>query len=83
MMWGSWGYGHGWGMPFFGGGHLLSLAIIVAVIYFLFRQDGPLRGRSPEQQADSARDILDRRYARGELTKEQYDQMKRDLGQMP
>lgn len=83
MMWGSSGYGHGWGMPFFGVGPLLSLAIIVGVIYFLFRQDGPLRGRSSEQQADSARDILDRRYARGELTKEQYEQMKRDLGQMP
>ena len=83
MMWGSWGYGHGWGMPFFGVGPFLSLAIIVGVIYFLFRQDGPLRGRSPEEQADSARDILDRRYARGELTKEQYEQMKRDLGQMP
>ncbi|HME84464.1 MAG TPA: SHOCT domain-containing protein [Roseiarcus sp.] len=83
MMWGSWGYGHGWGTPFFGVGHLLSLAIIVGVIYFLFRQDGPLRGRFPDEQADSARDILDRRYARGELTKEQYDQMKRDLGQMP
>jgi len=83
MMWGSWGYGHGWGMPFLGVGPFLSLAIIVGVIYFLFRQDGPLRGRSPEEQADSARDILDRRYARGELTKEQYEQMKRDLGQMP
>ena len=59
---------------------LLSLAIIVGVIYLLFRQDGPLRGQSPE---GSARDILDRRYARGELTKEQYEQMKRDLGQMP
>jgi len=70
-------------MPFFGGGHLLSLAIIVGVIYFLLRQDGPLRGRSPEEQADSVRDILDRRYARGELTKEQYEQMKRDLGQVP
>ena len=70
-------------MPFFGVGHLLSLAIIVGVIYFLFRQDGPLRGRFPDEQVDSARDILDRRYARGELTKEQYEQMKRDLGQMP
>ena len=27
-----------------------------------------------------ARDILDRRYAKGEITKDQYDQMKQDLG---
>ena len=32
-------------------------------------------GRAPE----SARDILDRRYANGEITKEQYEQMRRDL----
>jgi len=28
---------------------------------------------------ESAREILDRRYARGELTKEQYEEMKRTL----
>jgi uncharacterized membrane protein len=28
----------------------------------------------------SARDILDRRYASGEITREQYEQMKQDLG---
>ncbi|MCC0005490.1 MAG: SHOCT domain-containing protein [Methylobacteriaceae bacterium] len=34
----------------------------------------------PQQPApESARDILDKRYARGEITKEQYEAMKRDL----
>jgi putative oligomerization/nucleic acid binding protein len=33
--------------------------------------------RAPEP----ARDILDRRYAKGELTKEQYEAMRRDLEQ--
>jgi uncharacterized membrane protein len=28
----------------------------------------------------SAREILDRRYARGEVTREPYEQMKQDLG---
>ena len=28
---------------------------------------------------EPARDVLDRRYAEGELTKEQYEAMKRDL----
>jgi uncharacterized membrane protein len=28
----------------------------------------------------SGRTILDRRYARGEITREQYEQMKQDLG---
>ena len=74
-----WGYGHGWGMPFFGVGPLVCLAIVAAILYLLFREGGPLHGRFPGARSESARDILDQRYARGELTKEQYDQMKRDL----
>jgi len=31
----------------------------------------------------SSLEILDERYARGEITKEQYDQMKRDIQQRP
>lgn len=80
MMWGAWGFGHGWGMPFFGVGPLLGLVIFVAILYVLFRQGGPLSGSSPDRRSESPRDILDRRYASGELTKDQYDEMKRDLG---
>ena len=29
---------------------------------------------------ETAREILDKRYARGEITREQYDEMKRTLG---
>ncbi len=66
-------------MPFFGVGPFLGLLIVAGILYFLFREEGPLRGRFPGGQPESARDILDRRYARGELTKDQYEQMKRDL----
>lgn len=37
---------------------------------------GPMRWT-----CESPRDILDRRYASGELTKEQYEAMRRDLEQ--
>jgi putative membrane protein len=74
-----WGYGGGWSMPLFGIGPILCLAIVAGVIYFLFREDGLLRGRFPGAEVGSARNILDRRYAGGELTKDQYEQMKREL----
>ena len=74
-----WGYGHGWGMPFFGGGPIVVLAIVAGILYLLLREGGPLHGRFPGARSDSAREILDQRYARGELTKEQYDQTPRDL----
>ncbi len=34
---------------------------------------------APPASADRALDILRERYARGEITKEQYDEMRRDL----
>jgi len=38
-----------------------------------------LTGKSPGEA--SALDILKARYAKGDLTREQFDQMKRDLGE--
>lgn len=40
-----------------------------------FRAGDQLERRSPE----SARDILDKRYARGEIGKEEYEQKKKDI----
>jgi uncharacterized membrane protein len=36
--------------------------------------------RSSRAPTESARDIVDRRYAKGEITREQFEQMKKDLG---
>ena len=66
-----WGYGGGWGMPMFGG-PLLLIIIVGVVLYYFNRRNG-------DADAPTPRTILDRRYAAGEITKEQYDQMKRDL----
>jgi len=72
MMWG-WGYGFfGWLMM------LLSWALIIAgavlVIRWLVDQT-----RSPALGSETALDVMKRRYAKGEITKEQFDAMKRDL----
>ena len=58
-------------MPMFGG-PLVLIIIVGVVIYYFNRRNGGADASTP-------RAILDRRYAAGEITKEQYDQMKRDL----
>ena len=60
--------GGGWGMPFFGLGPLLLIAIVVGGrhVYYAANSNDGTRIIGP-----TARGILDRRYAAGELSKEQ------------
>jgi len=73
----GWGCCEGWGMPFFGAGWLLLILIAVVAVIFLARRT---RGNDEAPPQASSREILDRRYAAGEITKEQYAEMKSDLG---
>ncbi len=52
----------------------LLLFVLLAVLVF-----GSIRGGGFGARRDTARDILDRRYASGELSREQYEEMKRTL----
>jgi putative membrane protein len=70
MCWGYMGWGGGF-MMFF-----LTLLIIVAIFWFL--RSANHNGKEPSVK-ESPLDILKRRYARGEITKAEYDNMKRDL----
>jgi putative membrane protein len=54
------------------GGPLVLIIIVGVAFYYFNRRNGVADAPTP-------RAILDRRYAAGEITKEQYDQMKRDL----
>lgn len=84
--WG-WGWAHG-AFPFFllgAGFRLIFVAAVVVGIVYLVR--GISRrgwsGRSGPDEAgrhETALDILEKRYARGEITKEQFEEMKRTLG---
>lgn len=62
MMWGPWG----WGM---GLGSLLFVALIVVGIVLVLRQPPP---GEPRGGGTSARQILDERFARGEIDQEEY-----------
>jgi putative membrane protein len=76
-MMGNWDWDTGWGMPFFGLGSLLLIVVIVVIVAVIYT----MRQRRFNSRVlrETARDILDRRYACGEINKEQYDQLKRDL----
>ena len=62
---------------------LLFWGVLIAGAIWVIRALFPGGGASgpvlPGRDARGARQILDERYARGELTREQYEQMKRDL----
>ncbi len=86
--WGGYGWGMGpgmgWGFGMAGFWNIIMLAFWVAVIVgiiFLIRwlvvsTGGP--GRSARSE-DSALEILKRRYARGEVNKEEFEEKKRAL----
>lgn len=60
---------------------LLWLVILFIFIYFLYEryaENGPGFFGTPGRE--TALDILKRRYARGEITRDDFISMKRDLG---
>ncbi|MHB8772774.1 MAG: SHOCT domain-containing protein [Syntrophales bacterium] len=76
-------YMGGWGhmMPYGYGGifmWVLFLIILVVIIYGISR-GGYSSGKSGPT-GETPLEILKKRYAKGEITKDQFDQMKNDLG---
>ena len=80
-----WGYGFGGSGMWFGGlMMLLFWGGLIVLGYFLVRaligagQGGASSGHAAPS-GSRALEILKERYARGEIAKEQYDQMRKDL----
>lgn len=73
--WGSWGWSWGMGLGWIFMVLFWALIIlgIVALAKWLFHAGSP--GSSGKRPLD----ILKERYARGEIDREQYEQMRRDL----
>lgn len=81
-MMGPWMMG-GFGSPFLGGiGMLLFGVFIIAGIVLLVAWFARNAGQSSVSttRGESPLDILKIRYAKGEITREQYEEMRRDLG---
>lgn len=76
MMWNGF-EGMGWGWIGLGMVHMLLFWVLVILgIVVLFRSLG---GRGNEDAR--ALEILKARYAKGEITRDQFEQMKRDIGE--
>ncbi|WP_291524520.1 SHOCT domain-containing protein [Acidithiobacillus sp.] len=79
-MWinGGWGWTP-WMMIF----PLFFLVLMVVFMVFMMRggMGGAMGGGSHEtpDSGETPREALDRRYARGEITREEYQQMRKDL----
>jgi len=78
MTWanGMWGMGWMWFFP------VVFLAVIGIFIAVFMRGMGGFscgNSRAPRQE-ETPKETLDRRYAKGEITREQYLEMRKDLG---
>jgi len=75
---GMW-YGAGWlGMLF----PIIFWVLVIVGIVVLIRWIGTMSKGGPQQggtQEDSAMELLRRRYAKGDITKEEFEEKKRDL----
>lgn len=75
---GSWGhmmnYGYGYGGIFM----WLLLLIIIGIAVYFFMQTMKLKGTS-DSYHETPLEILKKRYARGEISKEEFDRIKNDL----
>jgi putative membrane protein len=79
-----WGYGFGWGALICGGGIalLLLLGLVALVIWLLTRSSSPGRSRgSVGPSSQTPLEILKTRYARGEISREEYEEMREHLTQ--
>ncbi len=78
MMWGlgygGWGHGLGWLGPAF---MLAVWALVITAGVFLVRF--LVRHAGGHRQGSSALELLKRRYARGDISREEFEEKRRDL----
>ncbi len=76
---GNWGYGYGlgsFGMIF---GWVLMIAFWVFVIWGVVAFVQRMSNQGVEKNRNAALDILKERYAKGEITQEEFEAKKRDI----
>lgn len=69
------GYGMGYGMGWVG--MILQFVILIAIVYFLvsFLRRADFFENKGSSRSNDAQDIIRERFAKGEITEEEYDRM--------
>ncbi|MBG0780962.1 MAG: SHOCT domain-containing protein [Bacteroidales bacterium] len=70
---GGMGFGMGWWW-------IIGIILMAAIIWAIVRSFGQSNNLNNTANQKSALDILNERYARGEIEKEEFETKKRDLG---
>lgn len=71
---------HEWWWPGMALMWVLPLLVLVVVAVLVVRSPWWSRDERGAPRPESARDVLERRYASGEITKEQFEDIKQTLG---
>lgn len=75
-MMGGWGWGFGILWMLFG----LALVVLIVVLIWRLLDGGSQDGTRHEGARETPLEILEKRYARGEIDRDAFERMKRDLG---
>jgi putative membrane protein len=75
----------GYGMGFFGWLFMIIfwIALIWFILWLLKRNKYPDLSTDKESDSKNALEILKERYARGEITKKEYEEMKKEIKDIP
>lgn len=74
----GWGYGMGWFWPILM--TVFWIAVIAGIVFLIRWLIVSTRTREHGGFGESAIEILKKRYARGEITKDEFENVKRDIG---
>ncbi len=74
-------FGHGWGFHrYFGyGGGIMMLLTIIVIVFLVIFAVKMIRSQGNPFMHNDAMNILKTRYAKGEITKEQFEEMKKNI----
>ncbi len=77
MHWGD--YGGGWGMGFGFGWLIMAIFWILVILGIMYIVRLIAGSSKREAKEETAFDILKKRYAKGEISKEEFDRIKDDI----